>query len=429
MALFDTKQVRKYRYRVKEAMILIGSEAINLEPMNVSGMKVVNNYIGNVFPIFFLSLSVDDCTYHKVLKNKDNLDIRLRVQKYYTKDGKKKEYVAGDWINDTFTLIMDENDMSRSSDIDRKEDKYEKKEKKSDKTKEMNNSLELYLYRKEVATAMQSQMNEIFTECTLTSAIAWALGKAGVRNMLMSPLENGNTYKPLYIPPLTLDKLIMYLDIMYGFYKAGSVLFFGLKYSYLLNYKGGSTAYYAGERRNSTIFVPKQGDSENAQGGSVETGDTSTYYYNMEYGAVNFTNDSVTSDVIYGTNALVVNSDDGSIVSADSGATVKDNNNYTVMENTTANPWLGDIYTYQTSSSSNVITGSIENCDIDGIEPNKKWNIIFEDTKLTNKYNGDYFLTESTIEFTNDGGSGDFGMNVGLVLKKIGKPSSETKQM
>ena len=410
-------------------MILIGSEVITLEPMNISGMKVINNYIGNVFPIFFLSLSVNESVYYKILANKNTLYIRLRIQKYYKKDGDTKEYVVGDWINDTFTLIMDENDINRSSDIDMRENKYENKSKNSDKENSMDASLELYLYRSEVSTAMQSQMDEIFTECNLTSAIAWALSKAGVKNMLMSPLENHKTYKPLYIPPLTLDKLIMYLDIMYGFYRAGSVLFFGLKYSYLLNYKGGSTAYYSGERRNSTIFVPKQGSTENAQGGSVETGDGSTYYYNMEYGAVNFINDSISSDVIYGTNAMVINSDDGSIVSADSGAIVKDTSNYAMMENTTSNPWLADIYAYQTGSSSEVITGSIENCDIDGIEPNKNWSIVFEDTKLANKYKGTYFLTESTMEFTNDGGSGDFSINVGLVLKKIKKATSQTQKM
>lgn len=429
MSLFNSKQLRKYRYKVSECMVIIGSEVITLEPMYVTGMKIINNYTTDTFPIFLLNLQVYSDIYYKINKNKNNLTIRLRIQKYYTKDGKKKKFPDGDYINDEFVLIRDDVDVSRSKDIDKEEDKIEKKRKKSQSKKEPDHSMELYLYRKEVSSAMQTQLNMIFKESTLTSAIAWALNKIGIKNMLMSPLENNQVYKPLYIPPLTLNSMIMYLDIMYGFYKAGSVLFFGLKRSYLLNYKGGSTAYSSGEKRNCTIFVPKQGSDENMQGGTVDTGDNSGYFYNVEYGSIDFSNSSISSDVINGTNAMVINTTDGSIAKSESDTITAGDSNTAIMENTTANPWLADIYGYQTSSSSEVIMGSIVDCDVDGIEPNKDWSVIFEDSSLTNKYNGKYFLTNSIIDFSNDEGTGDFMVMVGFTLKKLGKPTTTTVSM
>lgn len=429
MSLFDATQLRKYRYVVAECMVIIGSEVIPLEPMYVTGIKIINNYTTDVFPIFLLNLQVYSDLYYKINANKNNMTIRLRIQKYYTKDGKEKKIPDGDYINDEFVLIRDDVDVSRSSDISKAENKIENKRKKSQDDREPKYSMELYLYRKEVSTAMQTQLNIIFKESTLTSAIAWALCKIGIKNMIISPLENTKVYKPLFIPPLTLNAMIMYLDIMYGFYRAGSVLFFGLKRSYLLNYKGGCTAYTVGERKNCTIFVPKQGSNANMQGGTVNTGDTSGYFYNVEYGAVEFSNSSISSDVINGTNAMIINSRDGSITTAESDAITSGSNNKIIMENTTANPWLGDIYAYQSSSSSEVITGTISDCDIEGIEPNKNWSVIFEDSSLTNKYNGKYFLTSSIIDFVNDDGSGDFGVIAGFTLQKIGKPSSTTITM
>lgn len=426
MSLFNSNQLRKYRYKISECMIIIGSEVITLEPMNVTGMKIINNYTSDTFPIFLLNLQVHSDAYYKINKNKNILTIRLRVQKYYTKDGKDKKFIDGDYINGEFVLIRDDSDVNRTVDADRAEDKIEKRTKKSQSTKEPKHSMELYLYRKEVATAMQTQLNVIFKQTTLTSAISYLLYKIGIKNMLMSPLENNTSYPPLYIPPLTLNMAIMYLDIMYGFYKAGAVLFFGLKRSYLLNYKGGCTAYETGEKINSTLLIPRDGSSNNAQGGSVDTGDMSGYFYNVEYGSIEFSNNSVSSDVLNGTNALVVNTTDGSITTSTSNAITSGDNNKTIMENSTANPWLADIYAYQTSSSSEVLVGSITDCDADGIEPNKNWSVIFEDVSLANKYRGTYFLANSILDFTNDVGSGDFSIVVGFTLNKIEKPVSTT---
>ena len=80
MSLFNSNQLRKYRYKISECMVIIGSEVITLEPMNVTGMKIINNYTSDTFPIFLLNLQVHSEVYYKINENKNILTIRLRVQ-------------------------------------------------------------------------------------------------------------------------------------------------------------------------------------------------------------------------------------------------------------------------------------------------------------------------------------------------------------
>ena len=78
-------------------------------------------------------------------------------------------------------------------------------------------------------------------------------------------------------------------------------------------------------------------------------------------------------------------------------------NTTTVKVNNTENSWLGQTYTAQSSKKNNVIDIRINNADLDMIGPNKKLNVVYEDTKITNKYNGDYILAYASHELSKDG--------------------------
>lgn len=431
MALFKPKELRKYRYSVKECIVINGGKSTSLRSDNITGIEIVNNYLTNAFPIFKINLQVKNDIYYDIMKNKNTVQIKLRIQKYYKRSGKKKEKsIKKDWLNDTFVLIMDENDTNRQDDIQQKSKKNENKKKKpdSDKTKDDRNSLELYLYRKETATSMKTTPNIIFKKTNLTSAVAYLLGLAGVSNMIMSPFENNKDITQLYLPPMSVNKLIMYLDIMYGFYKAGAVVFFGLQYSYILNFKGGCTAYPSGDKKETCLLVPKKSSIEGNESGSVEKGDDK-FYLNWEYDQIQFGNESVTSDVINGTNATIINPTDGSIETAESTTITNGSSNTTSIENSTDNEWLGSIHTAQTSAGSVVLRGALADVDVSAFEPYRLFSMIFEDSKLTNKYKGTYFLSECSFRFENDSGAGDFKVSVGIVLKKLEATKSTKKTM
>ena len=434
MALFKSSQLRKYKYCVSSCIIMYNGKAESLKPDNVTGMQIINDYIENTFPVFKLNLQIKRKLYYDILKNKNDVKVHLKIQKYYKIDfgnkKKKKKSPKKTWLDETFVLIMDENSHPRAEDIDNKNDKVEKKKKKGDASAsgDNENSMELYLYRPEVASSMKKQVNIIFKKTNLISAVTYLLGLAGIRNVICAPFENNTEISQLFIPPLSINRAIQYLDIMYGFYANGSVIYYGLQYSYILNFKGGCNVYPSGDKKEVTFLVPKKSSTEGVQGGSVAKA-SDKYYICLEYDQMSFSNESISSDVINGTDAIIIDPNDASIETTSSTTITNGSSNYRSIENSTANKYLGTTYAAQTSACSNIITGSIVDCDIEAFEPYRLFNFVFEDSKIVNKYNGKYFLSQCSYDFVNESGKGEFDLQVGLTLRKMESVSSTKKTM
>ena len=434
MALFKQKDLRKYKYCIGQCVVMYNGKTETIRPENVTGIEIINDYITNTFPIFKLNLQVKRETYQNIMKNKNDVQIKLKIQKFYKLDfgnkKKKKKSPKKTWLDGTFILLMDDDFHANDEDLYKKRKKTESNKKKGDakSSGDYSNSMELYLYRKEVASSMKKTINIIFKKTNLTSAIAYLLGEAGINNMIMSPLENNNEISQLFIPPLSVNKAIQYLDIMYGFYSSGSMIYYGLQYSYILNFKGGCTAFPSGDRKEVDFLVPKKSSSEGVQGGSVAKG-TEKYYIVWEYDQMTFSNDTISSDVINGTDAVVINPNDSSIETANSTAITNGASNTIMIENSTANPYLATTHAAQTSACSNIISGSVVDCDLEAFEPYRLYNFVFEDPKVVNKYNGKYMLAQCSYNFVNEGGKGEFDIQVGLTLRKMESVSSSKKSM
>ena len=87
---------------------------------------------------------------------------------------------------------------------------------------------------------------------------------------------------------------------------------------------------------------------------------------------------------------------------------------------------MSNTYVAQTNSNNVVLSGQISNVDLDAFTPNKKYQIVFEDTRLTNKYMGIYFLTRLSVQFVNTGGV-NFNVVINITLKQVSSKSSESE--
>ena len=416
MALFDPSELKAWRYCVHTCVVMVNGQTITLDPMNVTGIEIHNDYYGNIFPIFKINFLLDEKDYYTILSNKTSVKIKLRIQKYSKKYQNGKASFKQDYINGTFVTIEDDNDVDRSVDLDLS-DKINKAS--SDTALEkFDTALELYLYREETATGIKKQINNIFQNVTMSSVIGYLFGESGIKNALVSPLENNKTYKTLLLPPMTVNKMLCHLDASYGFYKKGSVIFFGIDRTYILNFKGGCTAYEIGEKQETCIYVPKLLSTGNAAGGTID-GDGSRHYINWKYEQVNFKNSSVSKDVLSGSDVLVVNPTTNDKTEATSKTTVMGKSNTAILDDEASNPWLATTFTAQTSSNALIIYGAMADVDISALTPNKKFSIVFEDQKLTSKYKGTYFLSNCMFKFVNDSAEGDFSMIASVELRRI----------
>lgn len=412
-------QLKFYLYKVVEIKILNGEQVMDIFPHSVTDITITHDFENSIYPIFRLQMVLTADQYYTIMQNKNTVKFKLRIQKFYTEPSGEKPSLMRDWINDTFTLIMDDQvENVAGSNLDTKWSKY------SSEAEKLNCGEEYYFYRDEVATAMKNIVNAVLTGENLTNAINYTCTVAGITNMLVSPLENQQTYPQLILPPLTVHKELQHLDSQYGFYKSGAVIYFGLKNSYILNFKGGCTAYATGESQQTNFLFLSPDQNESLESGMIMKNDG---HYNIHWKVsdVQVNNQSITNDVVRGSNVTVVDPTTTSITKTSTSAVTKGSANSSIVLNQTENNWMSQTITAQNNADGTVITGSVSNVDLDALTPNKKFTLIFEDSALAMKYRGTYMLMQEEIKLISNGGV-DFSVTVGLTLKRVSDKGSET---
>lgn len=415
--LFNPQELQEWRYCIGQCIFLINGEAIKLSELNVVAMEIFNDYANSIYSIFRMNFVLDDATYYKAIKNKTSLRMKLEIQKYYNTPKRGGSSLKKTYLKGTYATIEDSSDEYRLRSSDRAE-------KEDDAyigagTNNFRNTLELYFYKEEVATGFKKQINNILNNVTLSSAIAYSLTEAGLYNsVIMSPLENNKTYPVLLLPPITIDKLLLHLDACYGFYKRGSMIFFGVDRGYILNFKGECTAFENNELTETCVYIPNESTPSETQMGSLPS-DGNKNYIVWNYGKVGFTNQSVISDVLHGSNTTVVSSKNANINSYTSRTITNGAQNTTMVENKGDNKWLGETITAQNNSKSIILAGSMSGVDLSSLTPNKKYTMVFEDNTITNKYRGNYMLTNLTVKFINDTARSDFNIAVAVEFRKM----------
>lgn len=421
MSLFNVSDVQKYRYKVAQCTLMMGDETIEVRPEAVGGMMIEESFSSASYPIFRLNIATDSDTYYKISKNKTTLKVHLNIQSYHVTTDVNGNLVNESakkvWINDNFCTISSNIAVDKGKDISMKEDRTKANPGDSEDRHYVS---ELYLWRVETANGFKKVLNAVLHKTTMSSIIAWALSSAGISNCIMSPLENNDRYDEILIPPLPIDRLIQHLDAMYGFYKYGSLIYFGIKNSYILNFNGKCTAWGRGEVQNVTLLIPKTTANESSEdGGAVDKGDSSHYIY-MRYLDTDFSSPSTVDNVTNGTDAVVVTKTTSDVTrSKGKSVSTNDKNNTNVISNSTENKWIAETYTAQASSKKNVITGMIKNADLDDLTPNKIFTVAVEDPSETKNSKGNYKLFTAIHRFSNDRATGDFAVESSVELRRM----------
>lgn len=412
MAIADPSQLKEYMYQVTEFKIMIGGDIDDVPPHCISGMNITNNYETDLYPVFKVEMVVTAERYYKIMANKQTVKFKLRVQKFYVAPSSEEKSMYRDWINDTFSLIMDDKD--ENPDMPSVDAKLTSASSEAEKN---THPMELYFYRDEVATAMKTVINEVMASGTMTDAVNVVCSAAKIRNLLMSPLENQTVYSQLILPSLNIHEELQHLDAHYGFYKNGSIIYFGIEDGYILNYKGGCTAYQSGEIQQTNFLVLAKDSPEALESGMIMKND-GQFNIHWKMSDMKINNDSITMDVLGGNNVSLLDASSSSVISATSNAPTQGNANTQVKKNETENQWMAQTMIAQNNANGTVISGSVSNVDLAALTPNKKFTVIFEDSSLANKYRGLYLISSEEIRFVNRGGV-DFEVVVGLTIKKV----------
>lgn len=417
--LSSSDKYQKWRYTITEFKLLNmnNKKDIDILPDRVRSISIVHNYETNLFPVFRLELVTSPSVYYNIIKNKSNIKIKIRMQKYYTEVGENKKSLYRDVINDTFDLILDDNDYDVDRSVRENSKKNDYKNITVDNSNDLsmsNNVIELFLFKSDIINKMNATINSILSNATVTDGIQYIAYNAGLSNILMSPADNIKNIKELIIPPLKAKEAIMWLNNYYGIYKNGMLMYndFINNILYILPYTGDCTAYKSNEIKETNILIPKKSNVFSSELCSIYRRDHKDIYYILCTNNIAIKNESISFDIINSINSTTVDSYSGEI-------NINKNNygNTKIIENKTENEWYSNIYTTLSSGKQIVIDLLLSHYDIESLKPNKKIKIIFEDSTLSNKYKGNFLLTYLETTFLKDGS--DFTINSTARIKYI----------
>lgn len=431
MAIFSrVDKFQKYKYIVKNLKILLpdGKGEIELHTSKLIQIDLEENFEENFFPLFKITLSLDTDSYYKLLENKNKAQFYIRINKAFTGEDEKAELsLEKAYINDTYDIIFDENtgDMQVALKNENNKDDYTKARESTVNSLSAvsDNMCVFYLFKSNIA-GTKTNVNKVFSNINVSDAVAFLMSEAKIDNVLMAQPDNNTVYKEFLLPPQSVLKNLQFVDTYYGLYRDGSIMYFGLDYTYIIPYNGKCLAYAQNEVIDTSIIIPKSFDSD--YGGKVgsfsKLSEPSKNYIIADYKTININNQSITDNYIKGNSIFVIDSyDEEDDEEIESDAETKTENFTKMFKNNTENQFMASMYTAQTNANSDVITIRLFDYDISALSPNKNIKVIFEDTEYTSRYNGQYILAGINSSFKASGEEMTVGSTV--VLKRAVKQS------
>ena len=412
MGIFDSNfNIEKWKYRVNLIEIRIKDKiAFTIPNERLTAIDIIEKFEDWLFPVFRVKMVLSSTQYLKITKNKNNVKFHIRLYKYYNYFEKVGEPSLNSVaIDDMFSLILDDEQEDLTSGMKEEEMRLDYTTLKRDDSNDMvmvDNDVEFFLYKRSIAVNLKNQINKIFNDVTVTDVISYLMYYIKAKNVLMSPATNNDRYSTIVIPNLTVLEALRFLDTYYGIYDVGSMIYFGFDYAYIIRYEGKCSAYTKGEKTKISIVIPKQISSHIASTGVLETktGDKKRYIV-ADYQTIGSRNDNISGELFEGNKITVVNNFTGSSSNFESTENTLGSSHTKQQLNKTLNDWIGKTYSKQKKAEENVVNVRLGDYDMTLLRPNKSFNILFEDTALTKKYDGEYILSSVEHHFAKEGES------------------------
>ena len=391
----DTDTYMQYRYVVSEFKAMMGSEIIEFDPGKIRDLGMEKDYEHDLFPILRIVVITTQARYRHILQNKDTVKFKFRLQKYSRMlHDPNTESMKSDYINGTYVIFTDDKTPDLSENVVKLKAKTDDVE--GEYLPQDDYEAEFYLFREDFVKNARTLCHGIM-RCNLETAVAWLCTKAGINKLLMAKMDNRNSYNPLIIPEQSFIDCINFLDNWYGFYKNGSIIFFDFDAFYLLNYTSKTTTWKPGEVTEGIIFVLDETISEEQYSMQlIRQGDTK-HYVTTGHNFVDVMDTTSVQDVLGGSNIEVIDASSSSTSTGSSGG-----KNTKVMR-TSQPTFETTIYTARMKTNKKVINVALGSIDLDIVSPNKKFNFVFENTKLNSTYGGWYKMMKIVTTFTKEG--------------------------
>lgn len=383
-----------------------GFGEFEVDPVNVSSMLIEKDYDKYNFPYFEVLAGVPIRVYRAMKKEniKNYCYIRLKYAFFpvetVSDNSEDKDYEPQEkvYMAKNFFVYGVEGTPTNTEEA---QIAMEEALKLEDDPGHLNHLVTTFflLYDEEKLNQATMVFNEIITDCTLTDAVTRVLNMSGMRNVLMTPADNGNTYHEFTLLPVRVDEQLQHICNDFHMHNTGTRIFYDFEYTYIVSKSLKCDAWRPHEyKKTYIIYDPPVVSNKRTQGCCEDDEDESNYCTMCEF---NLATPSYMEEQVYGLAYTHLDSKSGDIsnVSSDTekinGASPSPSR---IVYNNSGNPNTANQMGINQENNGAVWEVLIDNLLIDFLTPNKEFELVFLSSKLS-KYNGRYKIARFFTNF------------------------------
>ena len=410
-----TEEMRKYKnlikYKVDNFDVIFKNG--DIEKLNgdmVTHLYIEKDYDELYFPIVNVSIMMRDELYHRIKQENDTVKFRLRVVKnIYDQDMKFLKYEL--YCNEVFTCFKDkENVIEDNLNVEKK------KETEGDSSVTLgNNTRDFYLFTDEI-TMCKKFFNLSIESATMSDLAIYILGETGVKQLLMSKLNNNESLSNFTIPSGNAIDAINYLNNLKAFYEKGMLLFFDIDTTFLIDKNYKCTAWRTNEIKITHIHVANQQSNDSQLNGYFINKDRKQTHVFANTDRVQIRNTNITNNQIAGNKIKVIDAKAGSAQQVGANTTAVNSNNEQILMVKSSNKYTASQIKTKLEENECICGVTLIGVDTEVVSPNKEILITYEDSKLQKQYGGNYRVCRTTTTLTKD--ASELVGEVQVVLKK-----------
>lgn len=375
-----------------------------LQPMQIDSAYIEKDYDGSFLPIFLVSLKLQKDLYYDIITNHTTSKFIIQIDKYIDPANTGRAKAKRVYLRDKFVPIIDDKTPFM-------DEKFYKTIKYNGGSKigkqiipyDLSQSYDFVLVREVDLAATKKTFNTVFSSANMLVALTAVLGNAGVKNVLLSSLDNSKSYKELLTLPLPLIPQLKYLNSYYGFYKEGAQIFLDMDRAYILRNTPKCTAWSQNELKDIAITINNPSSGEDVMVGSVVDNDQKTIFINTNKDQVVFKDNTTSSDMIVGNKSMLVNTVSGDIKNVNPNVSVIGSTTSNVRTTSTRNDYINSEIQIRQSELRNIVNIVCSGIDISHITPNKKYKLLSNIPAIISKIKGDYRLSKAIHHFVKQG--------------------------
>ena len=397
------KDTNFYRYIISEFNIIYpDTTTTKLTHAEVLGLGIEKDFDNCYYPLLNVKLLLDYITYYKIMENKTTVRFKFKLGKYIV----DKETMDVDGVNNkkfietvfdcTFGIYIDDDVMAMDKDL------YEKTLETIGEQALSKTAYDFYLFKDEDLKSGKFTINRVLSNCNMTNTLMYLFSKSGMKNLLMSPLDNSRTYSEVLIPYIPLTQTVKFLEQHYGFYKSGHTFFFDFNTAYFIA-KYGKSVYRTGEYNTAVMTFFKPGATNSLTPGCYKDKASKKLIIHVSQNNMTPLTESIVQEQIGGTNVAVVDASSDGVNDVTPDVDTRANKTTKVVVNKFENPYLNSMILFKRLENSKVVDVMLYDVDLSFLTPNKIYIFTFEDKATQKAYGGNYRLVNYNTTYKKEG--------------------------